>query len=66
MKIQVEVTSNYGSQAVNPRCAAAHAFCKIARQKTMTPHTISSIREAVFALTGEDLTIDIIHPKVTL
>lgn len=66
MKIQVEVKSNYGSQAVYPICKAAHAFCKIARQGTMTPHTISSIREAVFALTGEDLTIDIIQPKVTL
>jgi hypothetical protein len=66
MNIQVEVKSNYGSQAVYPICAAAQAFCKIARQETMTQHTISRIREAVKALTGEDLTIEIIQPTVTL
>jgi hypothetical protein len=66
MKIQVAVKSNYGSQAVYPRCAAAQAFCKIARQDTMTPHTIKSIRAAVKELTGEELTIDIIQPTVKL
>lgn len=66
MKIQVLVKSNYGTQAVYPLCEAAQAFCKIARQDTMTPHTISRIREAVKALTGEDLTIEIVQPKVTL
>jgi len=59
MKIQVEVKSNYGSQAVYPICETAKMFCMIARQRTLTPDTIKGIKSLGYA-------IEIVQPEVTL
>jgi hypothetical protein len=59
MKIQVEVKSNYGSQAVYPRCETAKLLCDLARQRTMTPDAIKTIKALGYS-------IEVIQPTVTL
>jgi len=59
MNIQVEVKSNYGSQAVYPVCNTAKLLCELARQRTLTPDAIKTIKALGYS-------IEVIQPVVTL
>ena len=59
MKIQVQVTTLYGRQAIYPACANAQAFADIAGTRTLTVDVIAKIKKLGY-------TIEVIQQPVNL
>lgn len=50
MKVQVEVKSNYGNEAIYPYCETAKTFADIAGTKTLTRETLKKIKRLGFRI----------------
>ena len=59
MKIQVQVTTLYGRQAIYPVCNAAKTLADIAGTRTLTPEVIGLIKRLGY-------TIEVVQQPVTL
>lgn len=59
VSIQVEVKSNYGSQAIYPVCETSKLFCELARQRTLTPQCIRIIKSLGYS-------IEVVQPEIVL
>ena len=58
MDISVQIKNIYGNEHIYPACEKAEVFCRMLRQKTLTPRDVEQIKRL-----GFDVNVLPIHPN---